>query len=194
MFYTYKIYGFDGKIYYEESKKSLFEVIDDFGLRSFLNRFCNTFEIGEGTIFHSERNFQVGGWFDETEAYKFRPQIQRETVYRTGDFRIETFASGPVDIYELAYEYQQSRDLLKAKKPQRIYNSWAKQKNRPLVVKYSSGVRQERIQNVFDKMEGYVKLRKSRMNAIEHDYYFEGYSRKGKPNSWKNSKKEKQWM
>lgn len=194
MFYTYKIYGFDGKIYYEESKKSLFEVIDDFGLRSFLNRFCNTFEIGEGTIFHSEKKFQVGGWFDETEAYKFRPHIQHETVYRTGDFRIETFAGGPVDIYELAYEYRQSRDLLKAKKPERVRNSWAKQKNRPRVVKYPAGVRQEHVQNVFDKMDGYVKLRQSRVIAVKHEYYFESYSIKGKPNSWKNSKKSKQWM
>lgn len=194
MFYTYKIFGFDGRVYYEESKESLFGVIDDFGLRRFLNHFCNAFEVGEGNIIHAEKKIQVGGWFDKEDQYKFYPHHRTEEVTRNGNYRIETFGGATVDVYELAYEYQQSRDLLKAKKPERVYNSWAKQKNRPLVVKYSSGVRQERIQNVFDRMEGYVKLRKSRMNAIEHDYYFEGYSRKGKPNSWKNSKKEKQWM
>lgn len=194
MFYTYKIYGFDGKIYYEESKKSLFKVIDDFGLRRFLHRFCNTFEIGEGTMIHSERRIQVDGWFDERDSHKFHPITQTETICRTGDFRIETFGGATVDVYELGYEYQQSRDLLKAKKPKHVYNSWAKQKNRPRVVKYPAGVRQEHVQNIFDKMDGYVKLRQSRVIAVKHEYYFESYSIKGKPNSWKNSKKSKQWM
>lgn len=194
MFYTYKIFGFDGKVYYEESKKSLFTVIDDFGLRGFLHHFCNQFEIGEGNIIHSEKTIQVGGWFDDEHNHEFHPYHRTEEICRNGNYRIETYGGATVDIYELAYEYQQSRDLLKSKKPERVYNSWAKQTRRPMAVKYRAGVRQERIQNVFDSMEGYVKLRKSRMNEIKHDYYFEGHRIKSKANSWKNSKKAKQWM
>jgi len=194
MFYTYKIFGFDGRIYYEESKKSLFAVIDDFGLRGFLHHFCNTFEIGEGNIIHSEKKIQVGGYYDDEDHYKFYAHYRTEETCRSGNYRIETFGGAAVDIYELAYEYKQSRDLLKSKKPERVYNSWAKQTRRPMAVKYSAGVRQERIQNVFDAMDGYVKLRKGRINAIKCDYYFEGHRIKSKANSWKNSKKRKQWM
>lgn len=194
MFYSYKVYSFEGAVYYYPDKESIFKMIDLFSGPSFLFKFCNEFEVGTGSIVHSEKRIVVDSIFDDEDNYKYYPYKIYVKTYRNGHYRIETFSGAVVDILELYESYKQSRKIKEFKPKRYIRNSWAKRKRRPHVVKYQSGIVQELSQNIFDTMEGYVKIRKERANAVKGDYFFESGRISGKPQSWKNNKKKKQWM
>lgn len=193
MFYKYKVTEFTGENYYYDSKEELFCLIDLFGYHSFLRNFTNQFDIGCGAIHHSTKKIMVDGEYIAEDNY-YHKYFNYQETYRSGNFIIRTVSGATVNIRELAYDYAKSRDLLKKSKPKIVYNSWAKQIDRPYACKPLSGVKHELRQMLDDIKDGLVKVRRKRLNDVKSDYFYEGQSISGHAQNWKKQKKKKQWM
>lgn len=190
MSYTYKIQKYNGEVYFYSSKESLFDLIDEFGMHSFRRQFCDAFDFNAGHIENSVQKICVGGEYYDNEFFK---HYDYQPTYRNGNYTIRNIHGQPVCIDDLVWDYAQSRNLVK-EKVKKVYNSWSKQKKRPLVVKFMKGVKQEFSQNELDLKEGHVKIRRKRVAHVKTDFYFEGYRRSDSARSWKENKKTKQWM
>lgn len=193
MYYKYKIIEFTGECYYYDSKEELFGLIDLFGYHSFLNSFTNQFEIGCGNIRHSTKKIMVDGEYVVEDNY-YHKYFNYRDIYRSGNFVIRTVAGTIVNVRDLASDYAQSRNLYKKPKPKSVYNSWAKQIDRPYAFKPQRGVKQELRQSLDDINDGIVKVRRKRLNDVKSEFYFEGHSISGRAQNWKKQKKKKQWM
>lgn len=192
MFYKYKIQEFTGEVYFYDDKKSIFELIDWFGVYRFYSLFTNHFVVGEGNIHHSEKKVQSGGYFCE-ESNSFHKYFDYVTIKRSGNFIIRDVFGKVVDISELVSDYRKSRGIDNKEKNKPIYNRWAKKRERPQVFKIRKGLKKEYQQNLFDIEEGYIKVRKKRHQYLKPDFYPEGHEINGSPKSWKDQKKLKQW-